>query len=357
MQGESMPTVDEILEELRNHRRDLKTLFASHHDMRESDAARTHESAARRHDESAASHRLAAQKARDDEDDEDAAGHEAAAKSARLEATRARTAARIAYEASAKALAANDEAAAKLNEAEAKRMQDEEEAAAKRYADDDEDMRRHEEKAAAKSKGMSSNIAPMFAMLVRALTNDGDNMDALKDVGNLTLLRAMMTAMTYPAGGPMLTGKRSNADAVHDDTAEDTALFRRLMKQYKEGDALNASRSVTDLRLERKLRSLEAAMGEMNTLLTDVVHSMHNLATDTVSKDRALSTDTNRQHQGGPVRRTMSAMGGEWRGKFDDQNDEQTMADIDATLDEQRLDPVARMAAKLELLHAGKVKI
>ena len=352
-----MPTADDILEELRNHRRDLHTLLASTQDANDADAARKHEDDAKRHDESAARHRAAARKAREEEDDDDASSHETAAKSAQVEATQCRALARAAYETSATTLAASDETAAQHAAAEAKRLQDEEVAAAQRYADDAEDAQRHEESAAAKHTGIASNAMPFLAMFLKAATDDGANMDAMKDAGNLALLQSMIHAMTYPAGGPRM-GKRTSTAAIHDDQAEDTALIQRLIRQYKDGEDVSASRSVADRHVARKLRSIEAVMGEMGKLLTDVVHTMHNLATDTPRDPRRdLSTDRHRQQNGGPVRRTMSATEDRWIGKFDTKDQgEQDMADIDATLTEQGLDPVARMAAKLELLRAGKVK-
>jgi hypothetical protein len=49
----------------------------------------------------------------------------------------------------------------------------------------------------------------------------------------------------------------------------------------------------------------------------------------------------------------------QYRGKFDGQDDTQgqrTQAEINAALDEQTMDPVQRMAAKLALGWNGKIK-
>ena len=349
-----MLTADEILEEVRAYRRDLKTLFAAgDNDDDDKMAARKHEDEAKRHEEDAARHRTAARKAREEDDDEDAKRHEEDAKKARMDAATCRAAAKAAYAAAAKSLAASDEIAAKRHEADAARLHKEEEDAARRDADEDEDAKRYEADAAATKQGQTSNILPMFAMFLRAVTNDGDNMDAMKDASNLALLKHLM-GMVYPAYAKRST--RSQA-AAQDDTAEDTALFKRLIKQSKDSGDLHAS-GVTDLRLERKLRSMEAAMGEMFKLLTDVVHSKRDLATDGAQGGHDLLTDRNHGNNGGPTRRTMSATGGVWQGKFDEQQDstQQSMKEIDAALDEESLDPVQRMATKLVLGWQGKVK-
>lgn len=354
-----MPTADEILEELRAHRRDLKTLFASSQHASSAEAAKKHEEDAARHDASAASHRLAAAKAREEEDAEDASAHMAAASAARQSAAKCRAEAKAAYEASAKTLAASDETAATQHASEAKRVQEEEDAAASVHAAAEAESKKHAEEDAAAKKA-SNGMWPMFAMFLRSMTDDGDNMDAMKDAGNLSLLKHMVDAMVYPAGAPAYGKKGKSQSAAHDDTAEDTALFKRLMKQYKEGDDLSASRSVTDLRMERKLRSMEAAMGEMSKLLTDTVHALRDLATDNASGQRDLVTDKGNGVNGGPVRRTMSATGGNWRGKFDDvegdAKNQRTVAEIDAALDDEQLDPIQRMAAKIDLGWQGRIK-
>lgn len=352
-------SADEILAELKAHRLELKTIFASGQEANSLDAARQQDADAKSHAASAVSHLAAAKAAKTDGDDEDAASHYAKAKQARMDAAKCRAAAKAAYAASAKSLAASDETASKAQDAEAARLEAEEQSAAKMDKDADDEMAQHAEDAAAKKKTMTPNILPMFAMFLKAMTQDGNNMDAMKDAGNLQLLKDMMDAMTYPAGGPRFGSKRSQS-AAHDDTAEDTALFRRLIKQYKDDGDLSAA-GVTDLRMERKLRAMEAAMGAMKELLTDVVHSLKDLATDGQQTRQGLATDSNRGQNGGPVRKTMSATGTEqFRGKFDDvERDgqgQQTMAQIDAALDEQGLSGVERMAAKLAMGWQNQVK-
>ena len=338
-----MPTADEILDELRASRRAIAQMFASGaQDATSAEAAKRHEEEATKHAESAASHRLAAKKAMDDADEEDASTHVIAAREAQMAAVGALEAARKCYETASAELAASDETASKLHASEATRLQAALEAAKGLQASDEAAATLHEENAAKakRKKGMMPFMAAMMSAMM-----DDDKMDA-------SSLQAMLEAMVYPSGPRMATKKSQSAQ--HDDTAEDTALFRRLMKQYKDGDELSASHGVSDIAVARKLRSIEAAMSEMGKLLTDLVHGMRDLATDKASGGRQLSTDVHRGNNGGPVRRTMSATGGDYRSKFDEteQGDgkPQTEKEIDAALDEQNLDPVQRIAAKLMLL-------
>lgn len=341
-----MPTAEDILAELKAHRRDLKSLFASG----ETETARKHEEEAKRHDEAAASHRLAATKAREEEDEEDAKRHDEEAKKARMDAAKCRMDAAKRHEEEARK--AEDEEEAKRHEEEAKRLRDEEEAAAALHASAEDEAKRHAEEDAAAKKGHTKNVLGMF---LRALMDD-DDMDAMEDADNLSLLKKKLDAMVYPVGRTMA---KKRQEAAHDDEAEDRALIRRMIKQYKDADEMSASKSPTDLTTQRKLRSIEAAMGEMKELLTDVVHAVRDLATDGSQGGRDLATDRNRQQNGGPARRTMSATGGDWRGKFDGREEEDkrpSLKDIDAALEEEGLDATARMMRKLEMQWAGQIK-
>ncbi len=343
-----MSTADDILQELRAHRRALVDLFASGEETAD---ATHHEADAKRHSDDAMRHREAARKARDEDDDEDAKRHEEDASKARMEARKARMEARKWYEADAKKRReAGEEEAAKQRDADAARMTKDEEDAKRREDEEDADATRADEDAA----GKRDTKMPMWAMFLRAMMQDEEIMDAEKDTWNLSLLKKMM-GMTYPPGRTL--GKRGKQEAAHDDEAEDVALFRRLMKQYTKDDAMNAARTVPDLRQERRLRNIEAAMGEMSKLLTDVVHGLRDLATDTTHGRRDLATDSHRGQQGGPVRKTLSATGTDFRGKYDDQTHEQTAAEIDAALDAQGMtDPTQRIAAKLTLMGQGGVQ-
>jgi hypothetical protein len=205
----------------------------------------------------------------------------------------------------------------------------------------------------------------MHRMLQRR--KGAEKADAAGGTSRKRLLAAMLKAMSYPGG--VVRGRKRRADAAaHDDTAEDTALFERLIRQYKQRGDLNATRQPVDLATRRLERTLDRAL-EAIGLITDQLTRHTGLITDLVHGKRTLATDEHRTTQGGPVRKTMHGAGEQWVTKDDkaaqtteDATDSFTMAQINAALDKdyplggQQARTRERIAKKLELEMAGKVK-
>ena len=265
-----------------------------------------------------------------------AAGEEDAAKSEEDAAAKEAVAAAKAEEDAAVAVKAKADADAK-----------------KAAADAEED---EEEDAAA-------DMPALFAMLLKSMhrgkmkaaaKSDDDDEDAMA----ATIGRVMLKAMAYPGGaGPV--AKRKAADAAeHNDEAEDTALFKRLMQRYGKMDAGGDVIGLEARRTRRQLRDIQAAM----ELITDTLKKQSGLITDLVQKQKALATD------GSPARKTMAATGLErFVGPFDaaEAGDHSfahvSLDQINAALDKSgqpvgEQHNVNRMAKKIEALSTGVLK-
>lgn len=344
---------DIVLKELRTLRRGVSDLAAARQDDED-------EAAARKDEDAATAAEAEAEQAREDNDEEEAARHEASAATFRANAMKRRDeAAKRHREEAAKRTEADDEEgaaahieAATHHETEAKRLRDAEAARAVEAA-----QRTAEAKAGG---GVSAAMQQMLEAIgyvpkrsLSAMENDDDDMMH-------KLFGMFLRAMVYPAG-PM-RGKGRRAEAAHDDEPEDRALFRRLIKQYRDKDSLDASGrdDLLTRRMDRRLAKLEAAM----ELITDTLKQQTGLLTDVVHKARNLATDAHRPGQGGPLRRTMQATGTErWVSQLEgggsedpDKGKKFTLKEIDAALEDQGLSIREQMAKKLELSWNGKLK-
>ena len=236
--------------------------------------------------------------------------------------------------------AAADEADA-TTEAEATAEEEAATEATKEAAADEEAAKSEEKDAAASMKAMTA--------LMKAMGYHDDEEEAAEDDAAMMkhMMKAMLRGMTYPAGG---------FGGEHDDEAEDTALFKRLMRQGKMAAAASRGKQpVTPMMLamQKQLKELSAAMG----LITDTLKRQTGLLTDLTKNARNLSTDAHNGVNGGPVRRSLAATGEVWAGKFDDKaldaaskDLQEQMTALDAELDKQGItDPTIRMARKLDL--------
>lgn len=258
-----------------------------------------------------------------------------------------------------KASGASEEDAAKMkDEADAAALaakKAEEDAAAKKAEDDAAAAKAQADADAAAEEEAN---AELFAAMLRAMGKTDPAQDAAKtNDGNMMhkMLGMLMRAMVYPGGAPL--------DGKHDDEKEDMALIKRMLKP----GGMSAARQPADLatkRLERDVDTLKKSLEAQGQLLTDAMSKMTGLITDVVSTVKGLATDTNRGHNGGPVRKTMSATGAEkFIGPFDassvdDGKEPQafTMEEIDAALGKTEMNAQQRMAKKLELQFSNKVK-
>ena len=232
-----------------------------------------------------------------------------------------------------------EEEAASTTEATADEKKEEEAAATTEAKADEED--------AAAASTMKAMTALMKAMGYR-----DDEEEAAEDDAAMMkhMMKAMLRSMAYPGGG---------FGGEHDDEADDTALFKRLMRQGKmaaqsSGKKAATPQSAVILAMQKQLKELSAAMG----LITDTLKRQTGLLTDMAKQSRTLATDENRGNNGGPVRRSMAATGAEsWLGKFDQQAMDAASQDkvaqvaaLDAELDKEGVtDPTVRMARKLDL--------
>ncbi len=330
------------------------------------DASDEEDAAARDEEAAAVRSEANARKARDEADEEDAARHEAEASRLRLNAATRHDAAAAKRLAAAQQLAAEETEAKAREEMAAARHTE----AAKRLRDEDAACKaQREEEAAAKKGDEDDDADTMPALVAMLLTGLGYSRTADAAAGTVKA-KEDDSAMATMMGRMMLKamGGRT-APAVHDDEAEDTALFKRLLRMNEHGDVKASAQrrsGTTDdldrLRLRRQLRDLQAGM----ELITDTLTKQSGLITDLVHKTKNLATDESRSGQGGPVRRTLAATGLEhFVGPFDEgtsrgEGKMLRMIDIDAALDKAGLEVGAknnltRMAKKLEALHAGLV--
>ena len=265
--------------------------------------------------------------------------------------------------------AAGEEDAAKSEEAMAKeaaaaaKAEEDAAAAVKAKADADADAK----KAAAdaeedEEEDAAADMPAFFAMLLKSMGRGkvkaaakNDDEDAMA----AAMGRVMLKAMAYPGGaGPV--AKRKAADAAeHDDEAEDTALFKRLMQRYGKMDAGGDVIGLEARRTRRQLRDIQAAM----ELITDTLKKQSGLITDLVQKQKTLATD------GPPARKTMSAAGLErFIGPFDtveageNGTGQVSLDQINAALDKSgqpvgEQHNVNRMAKKIEALESGILKL
>lgn len=258
-----------------------------------------------------------------------------------------------------RAAAADEDAKKKMDEeaaALAAKKAEEDAAAAKKKMD--EDAAAAEAEAAKCREADEDAQAAMFAaMLKAAMESRGGAQDAGKD-GDAGMMHRMlgmlMRAMVYPNAAPQ--------DAKHDDKNEDLAMLKQLLKP----SAMKAA-GVSDIatkRMEKDMAALRKDMEAQAGLITDTMQKMTGLITDMQAQMKNLATDANHGNNGGPVRKTMHATGERFIGPFDaagetgtDGKPKQfTMAEIDAALEDEHLDAAARIAKKLELTMAGKVK-
>ncbi len=350
-----MPAVEDVLKKIEAIGDKIDAMALQADSDEDDEEARRHEEDAKRHDDEAKRHDEDAARARSESDEEDAKRHDDEAKSKRNEAAKRRADAMKKHEEAAKKRReAGDEEAAKRHDDEAKRLKDED---AKRH--DDEARRRDDEDAARKASDDDDDdemnaITTMLSMYMRAMGRR--KVEGGKAIGtpsgnmgnghHVNMLKELMNAMTYPA--TYAKGKRKQ-DAAHDDTAEDTALFRKLMKQHDDGTMDAAADRERQLR--RRLRTLEASID----LLTDQVGKLSGLLTDRVASQRDLATNVSRQHNGGPARKTMSASGEAWIAKQAQQRqgDAQVMSLEAQETALKGLDASSRIARKIEWEQQG----
>ena len=342
-----MPAVDTILEELRLLRRGVGDIAAARQDDADEEASRAEEDAAHQAETDAA-------KAWEDEDAQEAARYGTLAGEKRLAAAQRReaAAARHRQEATAQTAAGNEEgaashlAAATHHEAEATRLREEDATL----------------KAAATQRMAAGRGVPAIMKELLEAMGDGGQSAAAKPVDDddmTKMLGMFLRAMVYPAG---ISGAQKAAAVPHDDEKEDTALFRRLIKQYKDKAAMDAAGNddLAARRTDRRLVKIEAAMG----LITDTLKQQTGLITDLVHAARNLTTDAARPGQGGPVRRSLAATGTErWVTQLEgggtaqgEMGTQQTVAQIDAALQAEGVDIRTQIARKIELAAAGLIK-
>ena len=350
---ESQMALEDLTKQLNDVGRKVSVLFAARYDEDEEDAKR-HEEDAKRHEEDA-------KRARDDDDEDAAAKHDEDAAKAWIMAMRKHEEMAKKYDEDAKKEEDEDAkaqllAAWKKHDEDAKRIKDED---AKRMKDEDG---KHRDENAAKQKDGDEEMARMgmlMSMFLRGMgykhdedakRHDEDGKRGDEDAF-MPLMRAMLRSMAYPTAAP--SARRKKADAAHDDEAEDTALFKRLMQQQHA--SVNASRApVVDIEMKRRLRNLEASM----EMLTDNVNKTLGLLTDVVTKNRRLATDGNQGTNGGTVaqRKTMHAAGEYWMSKDDARhNGEGKMTPEEAEKACAGLSVRDAMAKKFELMAAGRL--
>lgn len=335
-EGLTMAVADELFDKLATIDGKLTDILAQGDDE-DDEEARKHEEDAKRHDDEARKHEADAAKARDDDDEDDAKRHDEEAAKCRDNAAKRRADAMKKHEdAAKKKMEAGNEAEAKHHEAEAKRLADE---AAKCKAD--EEARAKEEDAAKQSAGGDDDMANMLAMFLRGM-GYAKKQDAGGEGGHIKMLKDLMQAMTYPM---TYDSKNKKQHAAHDDEAEDVALFRKMIQQYKGTQDASTDTAREKRETMRRLRRMEASM----QMLTDTVGKLAGLMTDTVANQRTLGTDVHRAHNGGPVRRTMAAGGEVWATKQTQQHrGEQTMSLEAQEQALKGLDSVGRIAKKYE---------
>ena len=340
-----MAVADELFNKLGAIDAKLTDIMAAHDDEDDEDA-RKDEEEAKKHDEDAKRHEEDAARARDDDDEEDAKRHDEEAKKKRDEAAKRRADAMKKHEESAnRRREAGDEESAKRHEEEAKRLKDED---ARKH--DEEEARKHDEEDAKKhDDGDEDDMAKMMGMFLRAMgyakkMEGGYDEDDEEAYGKHIKRLVKLMGMSYPGASPSAKKKMA---AKHDDVAEDTKLFKKLIQQYRGDDtSMDAAREKRET--SRRLRRMEASLG----MLTDTVSKLTGLITDQMSP-RALGTDVNRAHNGGPVRKTMAA-GVAWVDKRTGGNGREntmTAAQQEAAL--KGLDATARIAQKYEWQSQG----